>query len=629
MREAKDFILSQISKGLLTKEELTDSNSSYNKIKKMTEDAGQTGYMPFFVRQHYNNPKDVTIKNLEILLDYLVRAKKLNKSLDVSLYSKKGYLELLNDVKGIVEGSKLGSEMPGFIINEHPDAGILAAKLTGHPFYVIACVKRQGSKWVPDHQSLLNWGSPRWCIKRPEYWKENQSNQYLRTHDHLQYVIIHQNFYPMVIEAAKAKDKAKQKLAPICFGSNYEDADHYKTVSVRGTDSTKFRFGLTTNPAENNNFFQHRESITCFDDSNGGVGNIERFSEMTNGFPIRLVDIEVRKILGLKRSEFDVSVPSFEEIIKHIEYKPTKKADELIKLCGSFVGIMEKAQSKTDEYPKLQAEISPYFLKKLNVDDPGNIFYAMMYAILYSNDVDDKLIKVLENLFLVKNIEDERLNMTVAISMLQIYMGMKEKKYKIDSKIDRVIDQYMVKNFLLYHTLSSSIKDKPASTIDFKRALLQTFRTGKLHTDLDSVAANVTRAKMFKLLSNYLYIFDKEYGERIMAGEFFKKGEVPWNDEVRFLQEMETKIKSNDKTTTDFIDITAMTMLKNMPDALSDRIEGHPFPVTMEEVFEELEGHEYKYEYRPAAHADCMFSALKYYTHVINPDAKKKLLEKK
>ena len=88
MREAKDFILSQISKGLLTKEELTDLNSSYNIIKAMTENAGQAGYMAFFVRQHYNNPKDVTIKNLEILLDYLVKAKKLNKSLDVSLYSK-------------------------------------------------------------------------------------------------------------------------------------------------------------------------------------------------------------------------------------------------------------------------------------------------------------------------------------------------------------------------------------------------------------------------------------------------------------------------------------------------------------------------------------------------------------
>ena len=70
MREAKDFILSQISKGLLTKEELTDSNSSYNKIKVMTEEAGQTGYMPFFVRQHYSNPKDITVKNEEVNFNF-------------------------------------------------------------------------------------------------------------------------------------------------------------------------------------------------------------------------------------------------------------------------------------------------------------------------------------------------------------------------------------------------------------------------------------------------------------------------------------------------------------------------------------------------------------------------------
>lgn len=621
-KEAKDFILAQVAKGLLTKEELTAPNSAFNRIKNLLEPSNSSGYMGYFVRQYYGNK--VGMDKLTKLLEYLVNMKRLNKAVDLSKYSKVTVDELMRELKSIVD-VKAGTEMPGIIINESDETEIIAAKIKQFPWYVVLCVKKDAhGNWMPDRQTLLNWGSPKWCIKREEYWSQNHN--YIKSKDHLQYVVIHKDFYNVVIEAAKAKTGAKIKLVPVNYGTNYDDADRYSATSWK-IDSTKLRYGITTNPTEGMNFFNQKEHLTCFDDSNSNVPTIERFTEQTNGLPIRLIDIEIRKILGLKRSEFDVTIPSFEEIINFIDFKPTKKPEDLIKLCGQFVQVMSKAQSKTDEYPNLQKEICPYLISKLNTRDAKNIFFAMTYIILYADKIDQRLIDVLEELYQINNIEDDRLNMTVAISMLQIYMTLKEGNMIVDKNADLIIDKLMVKNFLLHHTLKASINDKPTSTIDFKRAMLQTFRRGELHQNLENVNANVTRAKLFQLLSNYLYLYDKEYGERVLNGEFFKPGKISWNDEVRFLEEMEKKIKTNDTSRNEFIDTIAYKMLKNMPDALSDRIDGQKFDANMEDVFLELETHEYEYEYRVSNHAENMFSALKYYTQKVNPDIKKELLK--
>lgn len=623
MREAKDFINAKIAKGELTSAEITNPDSAYNRIKRMMDESNNPGYTGYFVRQHYKNPSIVTVEKLKVLLDYLIKMKKLNKPVDISKYSKTDYAEFLAELKSIVDVSKIGAELPGLVINEDEESQILAAKIKQYPWYVIVCVKKKGDKWEPDHDSLLNWGSPRWCIKRSNYWKDS----YVKGKDHLQYVVIHEKFYEDVVNAAKQKERATVKLVPVNYGTNFDNADHYNAGAWK-ENSAKLRFGITTQPSESiNTFFQQRDNLICFDDANSGVGDISRFSDFTGGLPIRMIDIEIRKILKMKRSEFDVSIPTFEEIIKFIEFKPTLKADDLIKLCGNFVQIMEKALSKGDDFITVQRQISPYFLKNMS-EDPKNIFWSMMYAILYADVIDPKLMAILEDLFQIKNIEDKRLNMTVAISMLQIYMNMKDKKIKMDKNADTVIDKYMVKNFLLYHTLSSAIKDKPTSTIDFKRAMLQTFRAGKIYTDLEGVNHNVTRAKMFKLLANYLFIYDKEYGERIMRGELFKKGEVSWNNEIKYIEEISKKIKEKNTERTPFIDEVAINVLKRMPDALSDRIDGTRFDATMEDVFNQIETYEYNFTYKTVNHADCLFASLKYYVNNMNPAIKKELLGK-
>lgn len=621
-KEAKDFILAQINKGKLTEAELTATNSAFNRIKNLLEPSNSGGYAGYFVRAYYAS--NVSIDKLKVLLDYLLKMKRINKPVDLSKYSKVSVDDLIKEIRSVVD-VKTGEAMPGIIVNEDDETTILSAKIKNHPWYVVLCVKKDAhGKWHPDRETLLHWGSPKWCIKREEYWSQNHN--YIKSKDHIQYVLLHKDFYPLVIEAAKAKVQSKLKIVPINYGTNFDEADRYTPTSTK-MDSTKMRYGVTTNPTEGVNFFNQKEHITAFDDANQSVGTIDRLIELTNGLPFRLIDIEIRKILGLKRSEFDVTIPNFDEIVKFIDFKPTKKPEELIKLCGQFVKVMAMAQSKTEEYPKLQKQICSYLIKNLNVRDSKNIFFAMTYIILYADKIDDQLIEVLEELYQIDNIEDDRLNMTVAISMLQIYMNLKENGQILDKNADLIIDQLMVKNFLLHHTLKASINDKPTSTIDFKRAMLMTFRNGKLHENLDNVNANVTRAKLFQLLSNYLYTYDRQYGERVLNGEFFKAGKISWNDEVRYLEEMEAKIKTNNITRTDFIDSISLKMLKNMPDALSDRIDGQKFDATMEDVFLELETHEYEYEYRVTNHAENMFSALKYYTQKMNPGIKKELLK--
>lgn len=621
-KEAKDFILAKIKKGLLTETELTSKNSAFNKIKKMLEDDNSGGYAGYFVRAYYGN--DVSFAKLQILLDLLNKMKKINRAVDLSKYSKTPVDELIKEIKAIID-IKAGESMPGIVVNEDAETMILSNKIKNYPWYVIVCVKKDSKgEWIPDRETLLHWGSPRWCIKREEYWGSNYN--YIKSNDHIQYVLIYKDFYPAVIEAAKTKLNAKVKLVPINYGTNYNEADSYHATNWK-MDTTKMRYGITTSPTEGMNFFQQKEHVTCFDDSNSNVSTIERLNELTHGLPFRVIDIEVRKVLGLKRSEYDVTIPDFDEIIKFISFKETKKPEELITFCGQFTKVMQIAQSKNEEFTRMQKQICPYIIKHLKVNDPKNIFYAMTYIILYADQVDQRLIDILEELYRIDNIEDERLNMTVAISTLQIYMSLKDQNHKMDSKVDYVVDQMMVKNFLLHHTLRAGINDKPTSTIDFKRAMLQTFRNGKLHESLENINANVTRAKLFQLLSNYLYLYDKQYGERVLNGEFSPAGKISWNDEINYLEMMEKKIKSNDTTRNEFIDKVSINILNSMPEALSDRIDGQTYEATMEDVFLEIETHEYEYDYRVNNHAENMFSALKYYVNKMNPELKKELLK--
>lgn len=621
-KEAKDYILAQVKKGILSETELTTPTSAFNKIKEMLEAENSSGYCGYFVRAYYGS--NVGFDKLKILLEYLNKMKKINKPVDLSKYSKVSVDELIREIKTIVD-VKAGDMMPGVIVNESDEMQILSAKIKNYPWYVIVCARKDSKgKWVPDRETLLNWGSPRWCIKREEYW--SSSHNYIKSQDHVQYVLLHKDFYPAVIEAAKAKTNSKIKLVPINYGSNFDEADKYQATSWK-MDTTKMRYGITTAPTEGMNFFQQKENVICFDDANLSVSTIEKLSDFTNGLPFRLIDIEVRKMLGLKRSEYDVTIPDFAEIIRFIDFKETKRPDELIKFCGQFSKIMQIAQTKNEEFARMQKEICPYILKHLKINDSKNIFYAMTYIILYADVVDDRLVEILEDLYKIDNVDDERLNMTVAISTLQIYMSLKDQNHKMDKKIDYIVDQMMVKNFLLHHTLRAGINDKPTSTIDFKRAMLHTFRNGKLHESLENINANVTRARLFQLLSNYLFIYDKEYGERVLNGEFSPPDRISWNDEVKYLELMEKKIKSNDVTRDEFIDKISIKMLKNMPEALSDRIDGQTYEATMEDVFLELDTHEYEYEYRVSNHAENMFAALKYYINKMNPELKKELLK--
>lgn len=624
LREAKDFLNAKINKGELAKEELTNPESPFNKIRKMLEQSNNLGYMGYFVRQFYNNA--VSLDKLKVLLDYLLSMKKLNKPIDISKYNKVPFDTLMQELKSVVDVSKIGGEMPGLIVQEEDMFSDLADKIKSYPWYVIVCVKKKGDSWIADHDAELAWGSPRWCLKSPSHWSSYVGS------NNLQYVIIHESFYADVIKASLEKNKSNIGLVPRNFDTNFARADSYNGTSWK-QNSVKLRYGITTPPAESVlNFFQERDNnLVCFDDANGSVSTLSRLSDLTNGFPFRLVDVQVRKVLGLKRSAFDVNVPTFEEIVRYLDYKPTMSADDLIKICGNFVNIMDKAaSSKEEEFEKIRKQVCPYLLKVLNEkpNDPKNIFWSIIYATLYASDVDDKVLDVLNDLFQVKNLGDPRLNMTVAISMLQIYLNLKDRKMKVDPKIDKFIEE-TVKNFFLANTLSSPIKDKPNSGIDFKRSMLHTFRANKLYTDLEGVNHNVTRAKLFRLMANYLYVYHKEYGEKIMKGDFFKPGEISWNDEIKFIEEISKKVKEDDTESNAFIDNVAISVLKRMPASLSDKIDGVKFEATMKDVFGKINDGTYdnfNYTYKVLNHNECLFTALKYYIDRINPDIKKELL---
>ena len=65
VREAKDFIKAQIKKGALTHEEFSNSHSVFNRLKELLRN--NVGYVGFFTRAHYKDPKNVTFERLENL----------------------------------------------------------------------------------------------------------------------------------------------------------------------------------------------------------------------------------------------------------------------------------------------------------------------------------------------------------------------------------------------------------------------------------------------------------------------------------------------------------------------------------------------------------------------------------
>jgi len=599
VREAKDFLKSMIKKGVLTKDVFSDENSTFNKLKKLLKNS--PGYVGYFTRAHYKDPENVTFvrlvefyKNLKILREYKI-------PLDISKYSKTPFDELEKYVQYQVN-IKTGSSLPGIYVNRDPRFKKLQNVINNYNWEIIiaATEKDKNKKPQPNVDVVRAWGCPKWCIKRKNYFY----NTYVKNEQHLQYIMIRKDFVKDVEEAALKGKDAGELYSPYNYGENWDRADNYPHHS---RNTANLRFGMTTKPSENLSFFNQRESLTAFNDTNSSVSGIEKLTNLMDGFPIRLLDIEVRKALGLQRSEFDISVPSFNEIIKHIDLSENERDAEIIaNACGKFVQIMDKLYSKIDDFKSISEEISPYFSSHKRLLD------LMMYALLYAEEIPDELITRARIMY-----EDEekskKVNMVVTISLIQIYLDNIKKGIKVNEKLEEVIRKSVIKDFIIYHLTRSWIRDRPKSNIDLKRAMIIVFKTGNLYQEIEGPGSQVTRSKLFKLIANYLYLHDKEYGEQIMQ-------EQGWLDEIKFIQNILEKKNASNTENTEFLSQTARNILRILPDVMSDKVDDRRITPTYTEIFDELKMYDDdQFEYSYINHVEALFTSLSYYIKEIEP----------
>jgi hypothetical protein len=605
VREAKDFIKSQIQKGALTEAEFKDKYSAFNKLKEMLKNS--SGYVGFFTRAHYRDPYNVTIERLQKLYDNLKTLRKYNDAVDISQFTKWPYAKFEEYIQQQV-GIKLNENLPGLVVNDSLLFVDLHRKINNYQWVAVICVRQDSKgKYVPDLNALRSWGSPKWCIKRDNYF----TGSYVRTPDYLQYVIVEKDFFEQVRQEALKAEKSELKLVAHNYGTNWDAADSYPHHSM---NTRSKRFGITTKFSENLSFFNQKDNVQCFDDYNNSVGSLEKFASHTNNFPIRLIDIEVRKVLGLKRSEYDVSLPTFEEIIDHIGINENvEEPDQIATGCGKFVSIMDRLYSKQEDFNTIRSQITPFFENT----NRKNLIYTMFYALLYSDKISESILKMAHDMYSTKE-KARDVNMVVTISLIQIYLDNKQKGIEMDENLVEIIRESVIKNFVLWHLTQSLIKDRPKSTIDLKRAMINVYKKNEIYNEIDGPGAQVTRSKLFKLISNYLYLHDREYGQKLMEDQ-------GWEDEIEFIKQVLAKKQRKDRSNTDFLEKVANSLLTNMPKLLVEKQENELIEATYSDIFNEIniykdEDLDYKY----SNHVEALFTALAYYVNSIDPSITRK-----
>ena len=283
-----------------------------------------------------------------------------------------------------------------------------------------------------------------------------------------------------------------------------------------------------------------------------------------------------------------------------------KDAETIANACGKFVQIMDKLYSKEEDFKQISKEIPEYFANKLSLLD------LMLYALLYADNIPKELIDRARHMY-----EDEenakKVNMVVTISLIQIYLDNVQKDIKVNKELAKMIDQSVIKDFVIYHLTRSWIRDRPKSTIDLKRAMIIVFKTGSLYKEIEGPGSQVTRSKLFKLIANYLYLHDKEYGEKMMK-------EQGWLDEIEFIQQVLEKRKTNNTESNEFLRKTVRNILKILPDVMSDKIDDRRISPTYTEIFDELKMYnDESIEYSYINHVEALFTALSYYIKEIEP----------
>lgn len=631
--QAKIFLQTKINEGKINPIVLNNKKSAYWKIRDMCEKYNPS-YVFYFVKKYYN--EYITIEKIKDCYRILKELKVYNITYNVNSYHKKPF----KDFYDLVQKQKLITTKniyPGIILNDTPYGAKILKDLKIEDYIIILAASITNGVVEVDLNVVAHYGSPKWCIKKPTFAKK-----YIPNNEHLQYICIHKDIYNLVLKSIRNQkiSNVNEKLVPLNYGTNHKISDQYPHIDFSNKDEVdklpigKYqRFGITTKPQMFDSIFNYRKTpFLCFDDWDilGEEYDVELFAKHTNIKRFDKLDILVRKELHMCKSQFQIECPTVEQVFT--EYIQLDKID-FNKLENNDIEERVAYQVMFVDFFKLMNYLSEY---KLITDEFQNNLYSFL---IENKNILKHLIFILPFLKDVSsdiedNIKDifssyEKPNILAVYNILHTILEIREN-FKINSKIIEVISNYIIENYYIKYITNSWVSDKPLLSVDFKRTVLCVYNTNRLYVNIDALGALGVRQKLFKLVCNYLLIYEKDILEGIIKGIYQNNDYISWDNEISFITKMLSKDKNKDYSDDSFLNECATKIFITLPRKLSRLVNGEVYLPTHSEIFDYIETFKDKYNPNFNIKSDyvTMFNELAYCLYVYFEKVRYDLKEK-
>lgn len=499
--------------------------------------------------------KDKKLK-LEVIKDD--EFKKIKEHVDFYVHEKKRKEDIKNNI------------VPGVVLNyDERFKSLVENNIIDDQWFVILCATQmEDGKWMPCKDALLHWGSPIWCLKKDDHWNnylhknkndENRISNDLSYNDNIQYVFIRKEFWPYVYQAATnyySDLQEKHWVVPKNYGDDHNMADNYEKNNDLGIRDAMKRIGVTTHPMKEDHFFNYSndKKITAHGDNNNQLSNLVDFYDCTAGLSLPKIDMEVRKIMNLKRSEFNTTLPSFKEIIEHIGYEIIKVKEEynnkedlseedqyhyMDKITEVSIMMMKKARdvinkitSMGDEYyRKFSSQINEYFDN--NLDKLPDFHFFCIFADELSDNIKERLNRELEY---ERNNPDEEaydsFSFAVRVKSPHLFLELFENKNIENNKFNQFYyewhKKYVRQVFDLYLLDSKNeLKDNDEIPSDIQRdqgcdvktQLIYAYQGKRDFNNIKNIENSITKRNMISIFTFFVYKYDYEYGRKIIEQE--------------------------------------------------------------------------------------------------------------
>lgn len=532
VREGKAFLSSMINKGEYDESEFTNSESGYNLIKLALEK--NPGYVGYFVRKYYEDserhmpPPEFVERWVKPILDLLIQIKNYKMQFNLNEFRNAPLNDVATTLTMMLESKK---DVPGIIANDNPVFKPLHGLLKKSNYKVIICVKKSASGWERDHQAVLWWGCPIWCIRAESTFK----NTYVISDNHIEYIWIHKDDFDRVAADAKLGVVDNAKLVP----RNYHPNTSQSEMNYNAMQPFNNRIGCHTKPADLSNVSNMLNSNSSTlsglykqNDNNNGVSE-EDFINVLKPISFEMFDMAVRSILKLSKSQFDVKL-DFSMFIDYVGYNfDDANNKSLNRTLLRAYSILSKIINNTVASKAILDELDTFI-----VNNPVSFKFLHPF-LLYTNNVSEEVYNMFDEYYITNH---KSLIPTYVISVFQTYMESRLTDSIVNSRLNDFFELNIGRNYMIANMSDRILKDKITRPNDFKSSLLHTVYNVQKPRHYNNISPDMSYIKIVHLTTDYMFFYDTKY-----CNEYIATNE--WDYEMRFVEKFtNSNIKSFEAT---------------------------------------------------------------------------------